>query len=85
MVERLTALYKPANSKKHEAASYDDLQDHIVRSPVMLIRHGASESNLANNDIVDRMPEEGLPMGDFLDVYFNMNYQDTLLSPEGVD
>lgn len=74
MVERLTALYKPANTKKHEAANYDNLNEQIIRSPAMLIRHGASESNLANNDIVDRMPEQGLPMGDFLDVYFSLKY-----------
>lgn len=72
MVERLTALYKPANTKKHEAANYDNIDQQIVRSQAMLIRHGASESNLANNDIVDKMPEEGLPMGKFLDVYFSL-------------
>ena len=77
--------YRSANSKNiHGKPNYDNLEDQVRKSSVLLIRHARS----VQNDQYEKLTEhnrDSLTVGDYIEALMNKKDIDTPLSSKGFE
>ncbi len=88
MAHRLQTFYKPRGSSSiHHPPCYKDLHNRMGKSPVMLIRHAKSLSNIGGGRLHKEAEtsEKGLPLEKWLSVFGDEKLIDSKLCEEGIE
>ena len=68
----------------HDEPNYDDLENKLKASPLVLIRHGNSVSNNMAEKLVEILGKDGVKFGWWLDAQHSPDVIDLGLSKKGM-